>query len=322
MALLGIDLGATKLALAVFDDKGQINHKESILLDQREGDEVAELITNQILKLKEAYSKIDPIKSIGIAVPGIYHLKTGNVWAPNIPGWEDYPLLAAIKKVVGASELTIDSDRACYILGEQWVGNAKGCSDAIYLSVGTGIGAGILVDGHVLRGKQDIAGAIGWMALSRPFNDEYISCGCFENYASGEGIPRLAYKLIGEHSNYSGELKNIPPEKLTCSDVFAAYENQDVIAKKVIERCIEYWGMAVANLISLFNPEKIILGGGVFGPAVQLIPAIKAEAAKWAQPISMTQVEISFSKLGGDAGVYGAGLLALKGARSSILSTL
>ena len=312
MALLGIDLGGTKLALGVFDETGNIIQKKNIPLEQKKGDEVAGLITDQIIELQADYlSKENMINAIGIAVPGIYHIKTGRVWAPNIAGWDDYPLLEEIKKISGEAAVVIDSDRACYILGEQWQGNAKECKDAIFLSVGTGIGAGILIDGNVLRGQHDIAGAIGWMALNKPFKDEFIQCGCFESYASGEGIPKLTREILEENINYSGELKNISPEKITCNNVFAAYENKDPIAVKVIECCIEYWGMAVANLVSLFNPEKIILGGGVFGPAIQLIPAIKTEASKWAQPISMKQVEITSSRLGGDAGLYGAAFLAL-----------
>jgi glucokinase len=310
MALLGIDLGGTKLALAVLSEAGKILHKETVVLENRRGAEVGGLITNRIIQLVNANN--DSINSIGISVPGIYYVKRGKVWAPNIPGWDDYPLLAEIKKVAGEIPVTIDSDRACYILGETWKGNSQQCLDAIYLAVGTGIGAGILNNGIVLRGSHDIAGAVGWMALSRPFNDEYIHCGCFETYASGEGIAKLAGKLLKEDENYSGELKNMPAMKITCHDVFRAYENADTLAVKVIETCIQFWGMAAANLVSLFNPEKIIFGGGVFGPAIKLIPAIKIEAAKWAQPISMKQVAFEASGLGTDAGVYGAGFLALK----------
>ena len=310
MSLLGIDLGGTKLAIAVFSETGKILHKETIALENRKGTEVGNLITSRIIQLID--SNNGDINSIGISVPGISHIKTGRVWAPNIPQWDDYPLLQEVRKAAGAIPVTIDSDRACYILGETWKGNSQQCLDAIYLSVGTGIGAGILINGIVLRGSHDIAGAIGWMALNRPFNDEYINCGCFETYASGEGVAKLARKFLKENENYSGELKNILAIKITCHDVFGAYENKDALAVKVIERCIEYWGMAAANLVSLFNPEKIIFGGGVFGPARKLIPAIKTEATKWAQPISIRQVSFEASGLGSDAGVYGAGFLALK----------
>jgi glucokinase len=308
MALLGIDLGGTKIAFAVFSETGKILHKEIVALENRQGADVGKLITTGISKLIQADAA--PVSSIGISVPGIYYIKTGKVWAPNIPGWDDYPLLQEVKDLCGEIPVTIDSDRACYILGEWWQGNARGCTDAIYLAVGTGIGAGILINGNVLRGAHDIAGAIGWMALTKPFQDEYIQCGCFETYASGEGIAKLAGKFLKDETAHNGALKTT--DGITARHVFAAYENGDVLATKVINECVGYWGMAAANLVSLFNPEKIIFGGGVFGPAVSLIPDIKAEAAKWAQPISMKQVSFESSAVGNDAGVYGAGFLALK----------
>src|SRR6185312_11740834 len=313
MALLGIDLGGTKLAFAVFSETGKILQKETIALENRKGVEVGNLITTGIIGLIN--SGEHPVESIGISVPGIYYIKTGKVWAPNIPGWVDYPLLQEVKKVSGEIPVNIDSDRACYILGESWQGNARGCLDAIYLAVGTGIGAGILVNGNVLRGSNDIAGAIGWMALAKPFNDEYIHCGCFETYASGEGIVKLVRKYLKDDPEYNGELKSVI--KITARHIFSAYENNEPLASKVIDECIGFWGMAAANLVSLFNPEKIIFGGGVFGPAINLIPAIKSEATKWAQPIGIKQVSFESSALGSDAGVYGAGFLALKNSNAS-----
>jgi glucokinase len=313
MALLGIDLGGTKLALATLTEKGEILSKETVALKNRKGAEVGKLITDQINKfLHSAELQGNKINSIGISVPGISHTTAGTVWAPNIPGWIDYPLLHEVKKVCGYIPVTIDSDRACYILGELWQGNARGCRDAIFLAVGTGIGAGILINGEILRGSHDIAGAIGWMALNRPFDNQYIKCGCFEYFASGEGIANLARAFLKEQKAYKGEMKKTHIDKITSQDVFAAYENGDPLAVKVIRLCIELWGMAVANLVSLFNPEKIIIGGGVFGPGILLIPAIKKEASKWAQPISINQVSLDVSGLAGDAGVFGAGFLALK----------
>ncbi len=313
MALLGIDLGGTKLGLAIFTNGGEILYKESVPLENRKGSDIGKLITDQISKIIH-YSELqgENINSIGISVPGISHIATGTVWAPNIPGWTDYPLLSEVKAVCGKIPVTIDSDRACYILGESWQGNARGCRDAVFLSVGTGIGAGILINGEILRGSNDIAGCIGWMALQRPFDKKYVGCGCFEYYSSGEGIVKLTNELLKEQKDYTGELKNVHTDKITSHDVFLAYNNGDPLAVSVIQLCIEFWGMAVANLVSLFNPEKIIIGGGVFGPASSLIPEIKKEAAKWAQPISINQVSIDVSGLEGNAGVYGAGFLALK----------
>ncbi|HUW91896.1 MAG TPA: ROK family protein [Bacteroidales bacterium] len=311
MALLGIDIGGTKLAAAVFTEEGNILSKEIISLGGREGAAAGSLITSTVSRLLRAdVSSGNRVESIGISVPGIYRIKEGTVWAPNIPGWDNYPLLKEVTEVSGGVPVIVDSDRACYILGEMWKGNARGCTNAIFMAVGTGIGAGIVADGRILRGAHDIAGAIGWLALTRPFRDEYIGCGCFEHHASGEGIAKTAREYLENESEYAGELRNKPVEEITSYDIFVAYHNADPLAIRVIKQSIEYWGMAVANLISLFNPEKIILGGGVFGPAVSLIPDITKEAARWAQPISRGQVTIEASALGGDAGVYGAGYLA------------
>lgn len=120
----------------------------------------------------------------------------------------------------------------------------------------------------------------------------YQPCGCFEFNASGSGIA----KLTG----------------LPTPEVFKAYDQQDPGAKRIIDNAIECWGMAVANLVSLFNPEKIIFGGGVFGPALKFLEAIYEDAKKWSQPISIQQVKLEPSALGNDAGLYGAAYLLLK----------
>jgi glucokinase len=308
MPVLGIDLGGTKLAVALFSDKGDLIKKETALIGNRSGAEVGAFIISSAHHLLGSQKK-DSIEAIGIAVPGISRMRAGTVWAPNIGGWEDYPLRKEMKVAFPSTPVIIESDRGCCILGEKWKGNAKGCRDVIYLTVGTGIGAGIMIEGHILHGSNDIAGAIGWMALDRPFHEKYISCGCFEHHASGSGMARVAMELINQQPLYKGELKR---NHLRAEDIFNAYHSNDEIAISVIKQSIEFWGMAVANLVSLFNPEKIIFGGGVFGPAVEFIPAIFEEACKWAQPISIKQMTIEPSALKEDSSLFGAACLALQ----------
>lgn len=313
MAVIALDLGGTKLAAALFSEQGDILFKVTRSLDKKKGNQVGNLISqeaNEILNKAEEMN--ESVSAIGICVPGIAHAKTGTVWAPNIPGWDDYPLLEDLKHSIQNKKIKIDSDRACYILGETWKGNARGCSDAIFLSVGTGIGAGILIKNEVLRGSNDIAGAIGWMALGKPFKEKYISCGDFEYNASGEGILKVVKEMLSKGNYSESILKKLSPDDLSTKAVFDGYERGDELSIKVIANAIEYWGMAVANLVSLFNPEKIIFGGGVFGPALKFLDLIYDEAKKWAQPISIRQVKLQGSSLGNDAGLYGAGLLALK----------
>jgi len=310
MALIGIDIGGTKIAGAVFHNE-KLEHKEKIYLDGKGGDDAGNIIIDLIKKLL-SYSSENKlnITGIGVSIPGIYYSKTGYVWAPNINGWDNYPLLERLKSCVPQNiKIKIDSDRACYILGEVWQGSAKNIKNAIFMAVGTGIGAGILIDGKILRGANDIAGATGWMALDRPFYSKYINYGCFEYHASGDGIARVAKEVLADLPE-SIMLKNKSIDSVTSHDVFEAYELNDEAAVKTIKIAIEFWGMAAANFVSLFNPEVIIFGGGVFGPAVKFINEIYNEAKKWAQPISITQVKFLPSEIGSEAGLYGAGYLA------------
>ena len=307
MPVAAIDLGGTKLAVAAFSGDGELLHRESIPLGSREGRAVGTLIAQQLRSLVDDYG----CEAAGVCIPGLYRAARGTVWAPNIPGWDDYPLLDELRSALGqAIPVTIDSDRAAYILGETWRGAARGAQDAIFLAVGTGIGAGILSNGHVLRGHGDVAGAIGWLALDRPFAARFVQHGCFEDQASGPGLVRVARDLMAEDTEYDGPL--LHNEDLEARDIFAAHNAGDSIATKVVDNAIELWGMAAANLVSLFNPEIVVFGGGVFGPATAFLDRIHAEAKRWAQPIAIGEVRFVASELGSDAGLYGAGRLAIR----------
>jgi glucokinase len=313
---MALDLGGTKLTSALFDAAGRPMFRRGTRLGHRQGRGVGELVNREVLRLLAAARRAGlKAGAIGVCVPGIADTKTGRVWAPSIMGWERYPLREEIRTVLAEARLPVilDSDRAACVLGEAWRGAARGCRDAIFLAVGTGIGAGILADGQVLRGAHDSAGAIGWLALSRPFHQAYASCGDFEYHASGAGLAQVATDWVSQMPDYCGPLKR--RRDLTAHDVFAAHADGDGVATHVLQNAVEYWGAACANLVSLFNPEKIIFGGGVFGPATRFLKDIRAEAKKWAQPVAIRQVKFEASKLGGDAGLYGAGYLAWRAVR-------
>ena len=298
MAIIGIDLGGTKISAALFSREGELMEKEYRLLGGAAGSAVGVEIAEAITALRARRPEL-PVEAVGICVPGIVYSKRGTVWAPNIPGWDNYPLKNDLMAVLDdrSIRISIESDRTCYILGEVWKGAAQGCSDAIYLAVGTGIGAGILLDGRIIHGANDIVGATGWMALESPYKEEFVPMGCFEYYASGSGIGNQAKLLYGDSSK-------------TSYDVFADY-GKDPVATQILDKAIQLWGMGTANLVSLFNPQKVIFGGGVFGPAVQFIDRIYAEARKWGQPISMRDVVFCPSAVGGDAALLGAAYLGM-----------
>jgi glucokinase len=315
VAVIAVDLGGTKVASAVVANDGTILGRGHAFVGDNAGNDVAALVAEQCEALfADARARgTETPTAVGVTVPGIYRSASGTVWAPNIRGWDDFPLRDVLQHAVGpATRVVIDSDRAAYILGETWRGAAAGARDAIFLAVGTGIGAGILVDGRVLRGHADIAGAIGWLALDRPYMDRWASCGCFEYHASGPGLTNVARELLDETANYQGELRGLRGDALSTARLFEAYDRGDEIAVRVMNEATEFWGMATANLVSLFNPETIVFGGGVFGPATRFLDAIRSEALRWAQPISMRQVKLVPSALGGDAGLYGAARLAME----------
>jgi glucokinase len=311
MPVLAIDIGGTKIALAVITANAEMLLQHTIFPDKSK--DILPSIRDAIHKMQQEAAILNiPLEGVGVCVPGIYNRAEKTVWVPNIPGWENYALYDEIKKIIGNVSLCIESDRTCYIMGEHWQGAAKGCTDAIYLAIGTGIGAGIMCDGKVIRGANDIAGAAGWMLVADEDATIIPGSGNIESIVSGEGMVVMARRLLQQDSGYSGVLRQKEATAITAYDLFAAYTDNDELARRVLSQCVIIWGKTIANLVSLFNPQKIILGGGVFGPAVQFIPAIIDEAKKWAQPISMQQVSIEASALGKNAGLLGAALLALQ----------
>ena len=315
MAVLAIDLGGTKALGAVFDSAGNKVKEEIRYLQGAEGDGAGDIVISLITSLIGTY-RDGSIEAIGVCIPGIVYSRDDTVWAPNIPGWTKYPLKRRIAEAAPGISIAIESDRTCYILGEVWKGAAKGCENAIYIAVGTGIGMGILVDGHILHGANDIIGAGGWMALEYPFTEEFTPTGCFEYYASGTGIATQIRKALRCARNYSGVLSLKPIDQVDSHDVFAAYAQGDHLAAKVLDKAIEMWGMAAANVVSLFNPEKVIFGGGVFGPAGQFLGRIYDEACKWGQPIAMRDVKFCVSEVQGEAALYGSAFLAIRAAET------
>ena len=278
MATIALDIGGTKIASAIFFPDGSMMFNRKRLLKGRTGHEVGKLAADILAKLLTVArrSRIH-IDGIGVCIPGIVYSQTNRVWAPNIPGWDNYPLYEELRSVTPPGiEIYIDSDRTCYMYGEMWQGAAKECHSAIFIAVGTGIGAGI------------------------------------EYYASGNGIGARVRDAVRANKSYKGKLRQKPICRISAYDVFSAYNEKDPIAISVLHKAVEMWGMASANLVSLLNPQKIIWGGGVFGPAGIFIDDIYKEACKWAQPLSIKQVEFVPSQLSGNAGLIGAAFLAIK----------
>jgi glucokinase len=304
-----IDVGGTKIASALFTRAGVTSARDKIAIDKAGGDAAAGQIAGRIGILAQAARAAGGrMLAVGISVPGIVYSASGKVWAPNIPGWDQYPLLDVIG---GQVPLILESDRSAYVAGEAWFGAAAGARDAVFLAVGTGIGAGIISGGRILHGHEDIAGAVGWFGLDPDFKPEYAAMGSFEAEASGSSVARKARERL-EKGRPSAmlELACGAIDAVTAEIVAEAARRRDPLALEVVAEVVTYLAMGVANIVSILNPEVVVLGGGLFQAADVFLEPVRAEFKRWAQPLAARSVRIEPSALGEDAGLYGCGKLA------------
>ena len=284
--VVAVDLGGTKLATAVVDDQGCIlASRKTGVTRSSPSDTVEQLLTEANCAVQASGVPWSQIRATGVIVPGIYRSAEGLAWAPNLWGDADVPLLSILNSRLPVP-VRIDSDRAGCVLGEQWLGVAKGLTDVVFLAVGTGIGAGILSGGKLICGAGDSAGAVGWFVLNP-------SAGCWEAEASGPAIARHA----GEDS---AEL------------VAEAARRGEATALQALDRASCYLAMGIANLISALNPQMVVLGGGLMrGAGDLLLEPIRRAVPRWAQPRAAAQARIELTQLGRRAGLLGAAKLAL-----------
>jgi len=280
---LAIDLGGTKTAMAFVDGTGSITGKEKL---------PAGRTLDGSMKQMADYLGAVHVESAGIIVPGIYDSKTGEAWAPNLWGMDRVPLREAAEQTLGVP-VAIASDRAGYVLGEEWLGAACGLNDVVFVSVGTGIGVGILSGGRVIEGARGIAGAAGWVVLGGPWKEEYRQCGGWETEAAGPAVARRAGMEFAEA-------------------VVAAARAGDENARAALDATADYLALGVAGLIAVLNPEMVVLGGGLMQASDLLLDRIRRNALLWTQPIAAQTTRIEKTALGEDAGLLGAARLAMK----------
>jgi glucokinase len=314
----GIDVGGTKISSALFTREGRIVARSKVPIEKSGGDAAAGQVAGIVAEMEAlAGDNGGRLHAAALCIPGVVYQKTGLVWAPNIPEWDHFPLGARIDAARSGKTrppVFIESDRSAYVLGEQWLGAAKGAKDAVFLAVGTGIGAGIISGGRLLHGAEDIAGAVGWFALNPNFKDEYASMGCFEAEASGNSVGRKAARALrAGRPTMMRELTGKDLNAITAEIVAAAARKRDFLAQNLVGETVTYLGMGIANIVSILNPEIIVLGGGLFQAADLLLEPVRREFRRWAQPLAARAVRIEVSTLGEDAGLAGCGRLAWDG---------
>lgn len=309
---IGIDVGGTNVKIALVDEKGKIKYSNSVPTRAEMGYEYTVNNIKQAIYdlLKE--TKLEPknIEGIGFGFPGQIDYKSGIVrLAPNIPGWVDVPIAKLIEDEFHIPT-RVDNDVRCAALGELNFGAGKGCENLICITVGTGIGSGLIVNGKLVRGASNAAGEIGHIKLQ--MNDGPIcgcgDTGCLEAFASGPSIVAMAEDYIrGGKSTKFREMANSNP--ITPYIVCEAAKAGDPVAKRIFTIMGEYIGIGMASVVNLLNPEKIIVGGGVADAGEILMTPLKETLKKRAMKIAGEAVEVVPAQLGNTAGVIGASLL-------------
>jgi glucokinase len=269
--VLGVDMGGTKMYGALSDLGGHILDEVNVARHGTSGEDSFNYLTTLIDKLLTS-PKVDNqrVRGIGVGAPGVTMHKQGIVtWAYTLH-WDMFPLKARLAERYELP-ITVDNDVNLAALGELWFGAAQNVQNMVLVAIGTGIGAGVIIDGALYRGAQEASGEIGNMIPGREFlGKNYQDFGALESAASGTGIAARARDLLGsQHSQ--AELAD-----LTAEDVFEAGRKGASWAWTVINETVDYLVIAIANLVSLFDPELVVLGGGVSRSADMLIAPIMA----------------------------------------------
>jgi glucokinase len=286
--VLAADLGGTKLAVACVDASCKITVQTKCPTPPAGGRAVVEAIAEALGRLPVTHAA-----GIGVAVPGLAY-SDGSVWAPNIPGWEHMPLGELLRARFGLPVL-VESDRNAFVTGEAWQGSARGCTDVVFVAIGTGIGAGIISGGRLVRGFGELAGCLGWMAVRDRFLPAYQAVGCLESHVAGPGIARAAQRVF--------------KRPIEAREVVNRARQGDAQARKVLAEAGHYLGLGLANLVDVLSPQMIVIGGGVAGAGNWLLDPARETLKQWAQPLAAKQVRICRSRLGARAGLLGAAKL-------------
>jgi glucokinase len=312
--VVGVDLGGTNIVVGVMPSDGS---REIAMRSQpTRADLGADVVVDRICQMVEDAITItraetgatrDQFIGVGVGAPGPMDRERGVILiAPNL-GWRDLPLRDLVMERVGL-QTTLDNDANCATLGEWWTGAARGARNVVGITIGTGIGGGLIFDGRLYHGSSDMAGEIGHTTIDS--NGRRCKCGnygCLEAYASGPAIAERAREAlaIGEESMLI-DLAQGRPERITAQTVYDASERGDPVAREVVRDTARFLGAGIANLLNIFNPDVVVVAGGVTQAGDALFEPLNAEVRRRAFRPAVEACRIVPGTLPGSAGVVGA----------------
>jgi glucokinase-like ROK family protein len=311
--VVGIDFGASHLAILIADLGAHILEEIEIGIDIQEGPEACINKADRLLHdlLKNVGREMDEILAIGVGVPGPIVSKAGMVLAPPImPGWDRFPIRETLEKMWGCS-ISLSNDAELGALGEWAAGAGRGEQNLAYIKIGTGIGAGLLLEGQIYRGVTGSAGEIGHLTIEE--NGPLCACGnhgCLEAIAGGRAIAQQAQEAA-RHEKRT-QLANIKPiESITARDVASAARLGDLVSQQILTRAGTYVGIAIAGVVNMFNPGMVIIGGGVAQSGDILLEPIRLAVQRRSLPAATRVVRITTAMLGRRSSSMGAVIEAI-----------
>jgi glucokinase len=304
--VFAVDLGGTHLRIGLVDDAGKI-HKQ--LKRQTPKDDSPVAVVDALASVADEWRRADngPIIAASVMVPGaVDSAQTVVLSAPNLPSLINYGLKAVLQERLGWP-VVLENDANAAAMGEMWLGAARGCRDVVSVTLGTGVGGGIVLDGRVWRGAHGSAGEIGHATVD-PFSGLKCKCGntgCLELFASATAIVRMARESLSQFPQAMLSADNLTAEK-----VYEAGRQGDELALSVFKRAGKYLGIGLANLMSLIDPEIIVINGGVVNGWDLFAPDMYQEVCERAFKATAQQVKIARAECGDNAGLLGAARLA------------
>ena len=305
---IGIDIGGTKIASGLVDENYRILLKKTIpTLSERPYMEIIEDMAQMVRELiSEAGIDSSEIAGIGIGCAGAPDRKNGTILYSNNLGWYNVPLAGELRKLLGIP-VSIDNDANAAALGETLAGSAKGSSCVVMITLGTGVGGGIIIDGKIFAGSHHTGAEAGHHVIVS--GGEPCTCGrkgCYEAYASTTALIRMAEKSARLHpeSQLASSLKE--NGRLNGMLIFNAVHQGDETARKVLDEYLFYVSEGLVNLVNIFDPEKIVIGGGISAQGELILEPVRRRLAQDVFCKAVPLPEVVCATLGNDAGIIGA----------------
>ena len=303
----GIDLGGTTAKIGLFTTSGALLEKWEVATDtSNAGEHILENLAAAVLgKMKEQSIQPEQVEGVGIGVPGpVLDSSIVPIVCANLGGWGERNVSAQLSGLLDGLKVLVGNDANVAALGEIWMGAAKGAKNAVMVTLGTGVGGGVVVNGKVIDGVHGAGGEIGHITVNR---HETAVCGCgkrgcLEQYSSATGVVRCMKKLLDETPDTPCVLRGT---EFAAKDVFDAARNGDALAAREVDEMSDTLGMALANIASTVDPEAFLVGGGVARAGDVLFAPLNKHFQEYAFK-SCRETPIKQASLVNDAGIYGA----------------